>query len=95
MTDLAPTRLHARVHGLVQGVYFRDTTRQTARALNVAGWVRNMPDGSVEVTAEGPRQALESLLNFLHAGPIQARIERVEAEWGAATGEFAGFHVRP
>ena len=88
-------RLHARVHGFVQGVYFRDTTRQTARALGVTGWVRNLPDGSVEVTAEGSRPALESLLNFLHAGPIHARVERVEAEWGAVTGEFASFHVRP
>lgn len=88
-------RLHARIHGLVQGVYFRDTVRQTARALGVTGWVRNLPDGSVEVTAEGPRPALESLLNFLHAGPTHARVERVEAEWGAATGEFAAFHVRP
>jgi acylphosphatase len=88
-------RLHVRVHGLVQGVYFRDTARQTARALGVTGWVRNLPDGSVEVTAEGPRPALESLLNFLHAGPTHARVEQVEAEWGAATGEFAAFHVRP
>jgi acylphosphatase len=88
-------RLHARVHGLVQGVYFRDTTRQTARALNLTGWVRNLSDGSVEVIAEGPRPALESLLKFLRTGPSQARVERVEAEWGAATGEFAAFHVRP
>jgi len=87
-------RLHARVYGLVQGVYFRDTTRQTANTLDLTGWVRNASDGSVEVTAEGLRPTLESLLKFLHVGPSHARVERVEAEWGAATGEFSGFSVR-
>ncbi len=88
------TRLHARIHGLVQGVYFRDTTRQTARSLGLTGWVRNLPNGSVEVTAEGLRPALESLLDFLRVGPAQARVEQVDSEWEAATGEFTGFHVR-
>jgi acylphosphatase len=88
-------RLHARVYGLVQGVYFRDTTRQNANALKITGWVRNLLDGSVEVLAEGPRPALDTLLKFLHSGPPHARVERVETEWGAATGEFTGFAVRP
>ena len=88
------SRLHARIYGFVQGVYFRDTTRQTARSLNLTGWVRNQPDGSVEVTAEGSRPALDSLLDFLRLGPAHARVERVDSEWEAATGEFTGFHVR-
>ncbi|MBI3243305.1 MAG: acylphosphatase [Chloroflexi bacterium] len=87
------TRLHARIHGLVQGVYFRDTTRQTARSLNLTGWVRNLPGGSVEVMAEGPKPALESLLDFLRVGPTHACVERVVSEWEAASGEFTGFHV--
>lgn len=89
----SPSRLHARVYGLVQGVFFRDTTRQKAGALGLTGWVRNVADGSVEVTAEGPRAALESLLEFLHAGPSQARVERVDADWSAATGDFTTFDV--
>lgn len=86
-------RLHARVHGLVQGVFFRDTTRQKARRLGLTGWVRNMADGSVEVTAEGPRDSLDSLLEFLRVGPSQARVERVDAEWSAVTEEFTTFDV--
>jgi acylphosphatase len=93
MTPSSPARLHARVHGLVQGVFFRDTTRQRARALGLTGWVRNMADGSVEVTAEGPRPALDSLLEFLHTGPVDARVERVDADWPTATGEYTTFNV--
>lgn len=87
-------RLHARISGFVQGVYFRDTTRQRATALGLTGWVRNLTDGSVEVTAEGPRDKLESLLEFLRVGPGHARVDKVEADWPAATGEFAPFEIR-
>lgn len=87
-------RLHAQVHGLVQGVYFRDTTQRKAQALGAKGWVRNLPDGSVEVTAEGLKPALDSLLDFLQKGPSRAYVERVDSDWSAATGEFASFEVR-
>jgi acylphosphatase len=87
-------RLHAKVTGLVQGVYFRDTTRQQAAALGLAGWVRNLADGSVEVLAEGPRPGLEALLEFLRTGPRQARVDRVDADWLASSGELHGFDVR-
>lgn len=87
-------RLHARISGLVQGVYFRDTTRQKAVALGLTGWVRNTADGSVEVTAEGPKDQLESLLEFLRIGPSHARVDKVDADWPAATGEFASFDIR-
>lgn len=87
-------RLLAQISGLVQGVYFRDTTRQQAQALGVAGWVRNLADGSVEVLAEGPKAQLDTLLQFLHRGPQLARVDKVQAQWQAATGEFSGFEVR-
>jgi acylphosphatase len=87
-------RLQANISGLVQGVYFRDTTSQQAQALGVAGWVRNQPDGSVEVLAEGPRPQLETLLKFLHQGPHLARVDKVQAQWLAATGEFSAFEIR-
>jgi acylphosphatase len=87
-------RLTAHVYGLVQGVYFRDTTQQQAKALGVNGWVRNRPDGSVEVTAEGQKPALDLLLAFLHKGPTHAQVEKVEAVWAAAAGEFSAFEVR-
>lgn len=87
-------RLHAHIYGLVQGVYFRDATRQKATSLDVTGWVRNVADGSVEVVAEGKRPALDSLLAFLRRGPSHARVEKVNVEWRAATGEFASFEIR-
>jgi acylphosphatase len=93
MTD-THQRLHAIIDGRVQGVSFRYYTTQYARSLDsVTGWVRNLPDGSVEVTAEGPRPQLDRLLAFLNHGPAGARVESVTATWHAATGEFDDFTV--
>ncbi len=94
MSATHTARLHARVFGLVQGVYFRDSTRQKAESLRIVGWARNARDGSVEVMAEGPRSDLESLLSFLRVGPPSARVERVETAWAEATGEFTAFDIR-
>lgn len=87
-------RLEARVHGHVQGVFFRDTTRREAQKLDISGWVRNEPDGSVSVVAEGREEALDALAQFLEQGPRSARVTRVEKAWGTATGELRGFRVR-
>lgn len=87
-------RLEARIYGHVQGVFFRDTTRSKAQRRGIRGWVRNEPDGSVKVVAEGIEEKLEQLEEFLHRGPAAARVERVEAHWQEATGEFSGFRVR-
>lgn len=92
MTDLA--RLHAIVSGDVQGVNYRAATRRQAIGLGVAGWVCNLPDGSVEVVAEGARPRVQQLLNWLHIGPPAARVHAVRATWHAATGEFTQFTVR-
>jgi acylphosphatase len=72
------TAKHAVVRGLVQGVAFRWSTKTRARELGVAGWVRNLPDGSVEVWAEGPAVAVEDLVRWLGHGPPSARVEAVE-----------------
>jgi acylphosphatase len=74
-------RLHAAVRGRVQGVGFRATTLSEARKLGLAGWVRNRIDGSVEVEAEGPAEALETFLSFLRRGPLGAHVDAVEAQW--------------
>jgi acylphosphatase len=89
----APQSLHATVHGRVQGVNFRYYTQLNAQALNLTGWVRNRPDGAVEVVAEGPRSALEQLLAFLYEGPSHARVDRVDVAWLNATGQFTRFQV--
>lgn len=90
----APQRLRAIVRGRVQGVFFRGFAREEARALGLTGHVRNLPDGKVEVVAEGPREALEKLQGLLKIGPPSARVEAVEAQWQQATGEYDRFEVR-
>jgi len=66
------------VHGHVQGVFFRDTTRRQAAQRGVAGWVRNNPDGTVEAAFEGEPEAVESLVRFARDGPRGALVERVD-----------------
>lgn len=87
-------RLSARITGRVQGVGFRNFTQMRARQLGVTGWVRNEKDGSVQLEAEGPRGALEDLLDAVHDGPRTARVEGVDADWSDATNEFEVFRVR-
>jgi acylphosphatase len=72
--------VRVRVSGRVQGVFFRQTTQERARELGVMGWVRNEDDGSVLVHAEGPREAIEALAEFLQVGPEKARVDAAEVE---------------
>jgi acylphosphatase len=71
-------RRHVIVHGLVQGVFFRDTVRRLALGAGIAGWVRNNWDGTVEAVFEGENGAVERLVAFCHQGPRGARVDRVE-----------------
>jgi acylphosphatase len=87
-------RLNATVFGRVQGVSFRYYTRQEAEGLTLTGWVRNERDGSVSVVAEGSEEALSSLLNFLHSGPVAARVSKVESNWSPSNGKYKGFEIR-
>lgn len=93
MTD-ENQRLHAIVSGRVQGVNFRYCTMLAAKEIGLDGWVRNQIEGTVEVVAEGPRSRLERLVIFLYRGPSSARVQDVDVEWEAATGEFDGFMIR-
>ncbi len=86
-------QLHAVIHGHVQGVSFRYYTVEAAQRRHVTGWVRNRPDGTVEVTAEGPRQQLDQFLTFLRQGPPGARVTQVDVQWRHATGQFKEFRV--
>lgn len=87
-------RLSARITGRVQGVGFRNFTQMRARQLGVTGWVRNEGDGSVQLEAEGPRGALESLVEAVQDGPRMARVENVEVDWDDGSDEFETFRVR-
>lgn len=87
------TRCHLWVSGMVQGVGYRFFAERIARRLAVDGLVRNLPDGRVEVIAEGPRHALEQLLADLRRGPAGAVVRDVAVEWEQAVG-IRGFVIR-
>ena len=87
-------RLHAVVHGEVQGVGYRYFARREAQSRGLVGWVRNREDGAVEVLVEGERSRLESLLIALQRGPTAAQVERVDCEWSAAENISSGFTIR-
>ncbi|MEN3010505.1 MAG: acylphosphatase [Candidatus Bipolaricaulaceae bacterium] len=87
-------RVHLFVSGRVQGVFFRAHTRDLAQRLGLTGFVRNLPDGRVEVVAEGPEEKLQELIAFCHQGPPLAHVTGVELRWEEPTGEFRGFSVR-
>lgn len=86
-------RLHLHIGGQVQGVFFRSNTQQKARSLGITGWVRNTPDGDVEVVAEGERSKLEDLRNWCRRGPPQAQVSSFDEEWESSTGEFDAFRI--
>lgn len=87
-------RLHALIEGRVQGVGFRYFVIRMADEKGLQGWVRNRHNGKVEVLAEGPFLALESLLQALRRGPSVGLVRNVTYEWSVASGEFTSFSVR-
>ena len=87
-------RVRARVRGRVQGVWFRASTREEAERAGLAGGVRNLPDGSVELEAEGAREAVDQLIAWCHHGPPAAQVDAVDVETIEPTGRAAGFSIR-
>ena len=87
-------RAHIIVKGLVQGVYFRAFTKEAADHLGLIGWVRNLPDGSVEAVTEGEEQILKEFVLCLKKGPLKARVDEVQIEYSVAKKEFSGFCIR-
>jgi len=79
------------VYGLVQGVFFRYTTRKVARNLGLTGIVKNLPNGSVYIEAEGPEDKIIELLKFAKKGPKSAKVETIEYEYKEAQYKFKGF----
>jgi acylphosphatase len=86
-------RVRILITGLVQGVFFRREITDLARKLGLTGWVRNLPDGRVEATAEGEKLKIDELVRFCHLGPAGARVRNVEVEWSDFTGEFHSFKI--
>ncbi len=87
------SRLHIFYSGHVQGVGFRHTVRQTAMGFDVSGEVRNLPDGRVELIAEGQRDELVSFQEAIREAGLASFIRHEQVEWSPATGVFRGFAV--
>lgn len=86
--------LHILVDGVVQGVGFRYFTERTARRYGLSGWVRNLPDGRVEVEVEGEAGVLNAFLGDVRRGPPHARVTDVRVDRRSPTGQVEGFEVR-
>ncbi len=87
--------VHILVKGHVQGVGYRNWTYSQAKLLKLTGWVRNLPEGAVEITVEGPEGALQSFLTFLKTGPALAKVSSVDAHWSSpAKAQFTEFQIK-
>ena len=86
-------RAHLIIEGRVQGVWFRDSTRNEATRLNLTGWVKNRFDGSVELVAEGSREEVKKLIEWCHHGPPGARVTMVHEIKEDYTGNFGSFRI--
>ena len=87
-------RAQVKVSGQVQGVFFRDSTRQKAEELGLAGWVKNLPDGQVEALFEGPSERVREMVHWCEEGPQGASVENVDTDIESAGGDLEGFEVR-
>jgi len=87
-------RARVRISGRVQGVFFRDSTREKAEELGLSGYVENTPDGDVEALFEGPSEKIKQMLRWCEQGPPDASVENVEADHEPAGEDLTGFEVR-
>jgi acylphosphatase len=86
-------RVNIIVHGRVQGVFYRDSTMRKARELGLVGTVRNLPDGTVQIVAQGPVTALEDLIRWAREGPPAAVVSDLEVGFGVPVPGFTDFSV--
>jgi acylphosphatase len=86
-------RAHVFIRGKVQGVYFRQNTKQAATRRGVTGWVRNLPDGRVEAIFEGYNADVNEVIEWCHVGPAKAKVEDVDVKFEKYTGELANFTI--
>lgn len=91
---MANLSLHALVSGRVQGVWFRQSTKEMAEGLGLTGWVRNLEDGRVEVVATGEEKGVRQLEAWLGQGPELANVADVGSEFVENTQVFNGFEIR-
>ncbi|MBU0514290.1 MAG: acylphosphatase [Proteobacteria bacterium] len=81
------------ISGRVQGVWYRASTQERAVGLGLTGWVRNLPDGRVEVLAQGPTDRIQALIDWCRQGPPLARVERIDVDWQPPGEPHSGFAI--
>jgi acylphosphatase len=86
-------QLHAIIHGRVQGVSFRYNAQREAQRLHLVGWVRNLPDGTVETVAEGDDAHIQQYADWLRRGPSGAVVTAVDTDWDNAPSNFTSFEI--
>lgn len=84
---------HLKITGIVQGVNFRFTAREMAKSLGLAGFAKNLPDGSVEILVQGEEAAISSFINWCRQGPPTANVKNVHVEWKNAAADFSNFTI--
>ena len=89
-----PSRLRVCVQGTVQGVGYRFGTYARAQSLGLSGWVRNLPDCSVEAEFEGPRQTLAAMLEWCKQGPATACVTRIDETWSEGDPKYTEFKIQ-
>lgn len=87
-------RAHLYITGRVQGVFYRAFTRDVAQRCGLCGWVRNLPDGSVEAVLEGLRSDIEMTIRNCHEGPPGAHVDKINVDWEGYQGNLKGFEIR-
>ncbi len=85
--------IYAKVYGNVQGVFFRQFTKDKAQALAIVGYAKNMIDGTVDIIAQGEEENLKQFVEAISAGPETAEVDSLELEWGRPTEDFLGFTI--
>ena len=89
----ARAEAHVVARGRVQGVYFRASVKQQADQRRVSGWVRNRPDGAVEAVLQGPRDAVEAVVDWMRVGPRGAVVEALDIDWSEPVEQHHRFDV--
>jgi acylphosphatase len=86
--------MHMKIFGRVQGVWFRANTQEAAQRHGLTGWVRNTPDGAVEVHAQGEHEAVDNLLSWCYQGPPGARVDKIDFKQTSVDDSLRGFSIR-
>jgi acylphosphatase len=86
-------QIHIRVQGRVTGVFFRASAQREAKRLGLTGWVRNRPDATIEMVAEGEETGIKDLIAWAQNGPSAARVDKVDVRWRSFVGDFFDFRI--